>query len=27
VVPALDRSSCAEVEVTCRNDAPSRISG
>ena len=27
VVPALDSSSCAEVEVTCRNEAPSRISG
>ena len=27
VVPALDNSSCAEVEVTCRNEAPSLISG
>ena len=27
VVPAFDSSSCAEVEVTCRNEAPSRISG
>ena len=27
VVPALVSSSCAEVDVACRNDAPSRISG
>jgi hypothetical protein len=27
VVPAYDSSSCADVDVTWRNEAPSRISG